>query len=224
MFGPGIVGARLIAPARSQARPTPRRYTDLCRQLLSGRAFACPPEPALQGRGAVQRTAACRSLAGRPLTAWLALALVLLTVAWALWPVRLVQVEDAQGLPLARLLLADDAPLQLSYVHSIYRQPAVEEFAVRADGLELVRLASPSVAVLEYYARPEPIVPDGEAHVIRPAPERYAALAVRVGAVGQRTLRYAGQILSLHGLAADGERVTLQVVQTPRLALLWPTR
>ena len=151
-------------------------------------------------------------------------ALGVILTTWALWPVRLVQVEDARGLPLARLPVADDALLQLSYVHSIHRQPAVEEFAVRADGLELVRLASPSVAVLEYYARPEPIVPDGEAHVIRPAPERHAPLAVRVGTVGQRTLRYAGQILPLHGLAADGERVTVQVVQTPRLALLWPTR
>ena len=141
---------------------------------------------------------------------------------WTLWPVPTLQVaNDTRGRPIARLVAEEGAPLHLSYVHSIYRQPAVEEFAVRAGGLELVRLASPSVAVLEYYARPEPIVPVGEVYAIQPAPELHPRLAVLVGEVGRRTVAYAGRELPLHRLAADGDRVTLQVGPAPRLALWW---
>jgi hypothetical protein len=148
------------------------------------------------------------------------LALCLGLVVWSLWPVRAVQiVNDTRQQTIARLAARDGAPLRLSYVHSIYQQPGSEEFAVQPDGLELVRLASPSVAVLEYYARPEPILLAGEAYEIRPQPQRYAQLSVRVGPVGRRTVVYAGHELALHELAADGDRVTLQVVQVPRLAL-----
>jgi hypothetical protein len=107
---------------------------------------------------------------------------------------------------------AADAPLQLRYVHSIYRQPGTEEFAVRPDGLYLVRLASPSTAVLEYYARPEPVTPTGTGFEIRLArPERFPSLSVLVSEGGQRTVVYAGHELPLHRLAGPGHRVSLSL-------------
>jgi hypothetical protein len=162
-----------------------------------------------------------RAIRSGPRAVPVALALCLGVAIWSLWPVRAVQIVNAtRQQTIARLAVRDGAPLRLSYVHSIYRQPGLEEFAVRPGGLELVRLGSPSVAVLEYYARPEPILPAGELYEIRPTPERYPELAVRVGPVGRRTVAYAGRELALHELAADGDRVTLQVVQMPRVALL----
>ena len=150
-----------------------------------------------------------------------AVVLCLGLLIWSLWPVRAVQiVNDTRQQTIARLAVEDRAPLRLSYVHSIYRQPGIEEFAVRPGGLDLVRLGSPSVAVLEYYARPEPIVAAGGLYEIRPAPQRYDQLSVRVGPVGRRTVVYAGHQLALHELAADGDRVTLEVVHLPRIALL----
>jgi len=174
-------------------------------------------------RGATRIRGARRIWGARRRGAALAAALALGLAAglWLLWPVRAVEItNDSARQPIARVAADDAAPLRLTYLHSIYRQPAAEEFTVRDEGLELVRLASPSVAVLEYYARPEPIVPSGGAYEIQPAPTLYRQLSVLVGAVGRRTVAYAGRELPLYQLAADGDRVSLHVGWTPRLALL----
>ena len=151
--------------------------------------------------------------------------LALLALLWWLWPERTVYVaNETRGQTIARLPVLDEAPLQLRYVHSVYRQPAAEEFRVRPDGLELVRLASPSVAVLEYYARAEPIAPAGEGYEIRIAGRQlYGRLSVLAGETGRRTVAYAGRELPLQCLAADGDRISLSVIRAPRLARLWPT-
>jgi hypothetical protein len=162
----------------------------------------------------------------------LGLALLLAVAIWAVWPQPTVRVVDATTrATLARLPIHDGAPLRLAYVHSIYRQPGVEEFAVGADGLALARIASPSLAVLEYYARPEPVAPAPEGYEIRiqpcdgPAPCAWQAaqptLSVLVSALGRRTLSYAGRELPLDELAAESGHVTLQVGWAPRLVLLW---
>ena len=155
--------------------------------------------------------------------AWLATAVGGLALAlWGLWPVSALEIANATThQTIARLAVAGDAPLRLTYRHSIYRAPAAEEFAVGEEGLDLVRLASPSPAVLEYYARSEPIVASGAGYEIRLAPERHAALALLASELGQRTVAYAGHELPLHHLAADGHRVTLRVVRAPRVTLLW---
>jgi hypothetical protein len=92
----------------------------------------------------------------------------------------------------------------------------VEEFAVTPAGLRLVRLASPSVAVLEYYARPEPIRPAPEGYEIRvlsgpPVPR----LSLLASETGQRTVRFGGRELALASLAGEGHRVSLAVTGAP---------
>jgi hypothetical protein len=132
-------------------------------------------------------------------------------------PAALHVVDEARGESIAVLPVAGDSLLELRYVHSVYHQPAVEEFAVRPDGLRLVRLTSPSVAVLEYYARPEPVTPTDTGFEIRLATaERYPRLEVLVGEVGQRTVVYAGRELPLYRLAGEGVRVGLTVTQGER--------
>lgn len=122
------------------------------------------------------------------------------------------------------LRAANGTSLQLSYVHSVYRQPAVEEFRLDERGLELVRLRSVSVPVLEYYARPEPIRPTGTEHVIELQPELHRELTILVSAMGRRTVAYAGCTLPLYELAGEGDRVRLAVAPVSRLTLLWRSR
>ena len=164
--------------------------------------------------------AVSRSAMAAPLVAIL-LAVLLAIVAWCAWPVTTVAiVDETTGTTLALIAAEGDATLRLSYVHSIYRQPGVEEFAVREDGLYLVRISSPSVAVLEYYARPEPIESTGSGYAIQVAPTIYQRLPVKAGPVGQRTVSYAGREIPLHERAGSGDRVTLSVARVPRL-LTW---
>jgi hypothetical protein len=144
---------------------------------------------------------------------------------WLNWPVPAVRLRHAaSGQELACVHARDGAPLRLAYVHSIYSAPAAEEFVVRRDALELVRLRSTSVPVLEYYQRREPIRASGADYTIEIAPERYTDLPVLVSALGQRTVHYDGRTWALPLLAADGETIRLTVERVPRLCTLWPHR
>ncbi len=167
----------------------------------------------------------------RPRLIALALVLVLAAASWALWPVPTLRLEHrTTGRVLALLPVEQGAFLRLSYVHSVYDRPGVEEFVVESGGLRLVRLTSPSAAVLEYYARPEPIVRDGEGYAIHvvacargtacdpPAPLRRLSLLASIE--GRRTLTYGGRELPLYQLAAPDGRIVLTVESAPRMALL----
>ena len=140
----------------------------------------------------------------------------------AVWPVLALEIVDTgSGHVLARLAVAEATPVRLSYVHTLDRAPASEEFVVRAGRLELVRLHSPSAAVLEYYARPEPIRPAPEGYAIDLAGESYAELPVLASATGQRTVHCCGRVVALAALAGDGARVVLRVARWPRVVVLW---
>lgn len=140
----------------------------------------------------------------------------------AAWPVPALEIVDpASGHVHVRLAVAEATPVRLAYLHSLYRAPGSEEFVVRDGRLELVRLRSPSEAVLEYYARPEPIrlAPDG--YAIDVAGPAYAELPVLASATGQRTVHCCGRVVALASLAGDGARVVLRVAQRPRVVVLW---
>ena len=142
---------------------------------------------------------------------------------WLNWSVSAVRLRHGgRGQDLACVLARNGAPLQLTYVHSIYSVPAAEEFVVRTDALELVRLRSASVPVLEYYQRREPIRANGADYTIEIAAERFTDLPVLVSALGQRTVHYDGRTWALPLLAADGETIRLSVDRVPRLCTLWP--
>ena len=142
---------------------------------------------------------------------------------WLAWPVPAVRLRHSTGgQNLACVAARDGAPLQLTYVHSIYGVPASEEFVVRPDALELVRLRSASIPALEYYQRREAIRHSGADYTIEIAPERFTEVPVLVSALGQRTVHYDGRTWELPRLAADGETVRLTVERAPRLCTLWP--
>ena len=148
-----------------------------------------------------------------------------MAAAWLVWPVPVVRLRnDTRGADLACVHARVGQPLRVTYIHSIYRAPAAEEFVIGDGRLELVRLRSTSLPVLEYYARREPIQPFGAEHVIDVPSERHSELPVLVSALGQRTVHYDGRVWALAQIAADGDRVRLTVERAPRLCALWPHR
>ncbi|GIW12351.1 MAG: hypothetical protein KatS3mg061_3408 [Dehalococcoidia bacterium] len=139
--------------------------------------------------------------------------------AWLAWPTPVVVIrEEGSGQLVARLAAA--SPLRMTYLHSLIKQPGEEEFQVEAGGLRLVRLASPSAAVLEYYARSEPIERDGDRYVVWVRGETPQALAVLASARGQRTVVVGEHRLPLHQLVPHGTPLRIGVEHWPRL-LTW---
>ena len=106
----------------------------------------------LRGDGAVRRP--------RAIWAGLAASGALAAVAVGLWAwtargdgALAVVVRDADGAAVTTRALGPDGGFALAYRHSMYRAPAEERFAVEpGGGLRLTSIASPSQAVLDYYA------------------------------------------------------------------------
>ena len=65
---------------------------------------------------------------------------------------RAVVVRDTAGDVVAREALPPEGDFVLAYRHSYYRAPARELFRAERAGFALRALASPSAAVLDYYA------------------------------------------------------------------------
>jgi hypothetical protein len=92
----------------------------------------------------------------------------------------------------------------LAYRHSVYRVGAEERFRAAGDGaFVLESIASPSEAVLDYYALDGTRARRGGIWVLRPArPPRFDGMALAGTAVGRRTLVVAGRRTPLW--ASDG--------------------
>jgi Domain of unknown function (DUF1850) len=88
----------------------------------------------------------------------------------------------------------------LEYVHSYYRRPARETFRVVEGGFELVAIASPSEAVLDYYEIEGSRARRGGWWTLRPArAPRFGTLALAATRVGRRTLVADGRRAPLYG-------------------------
>jgi hypothetical protein len=109
-----------------------------------------------------------------------------------------VVARTAGGERVAELRVADTFALE--YVHSYYRQPARETFRLRPEGFELVAIASPSAAVLDYYEVEGERTRRGGWWTLRPArPARFRTLALAATDVGRRTLVAGGRRAPLYG-------------------------
>jgi hypothetical protein len=145
--------------------------------------------------------------------------LATLGAGWLLAPTpALVLTDDRTGAVLA--WLPADGPVTMRYVHSLVRQPAAEVFAVEPAGLRLVRLVSPSEAVLEYYARVEPIRPLGDAFVIEVVGEAARPLTALASALGRRSVESGGRAVVLHEVAPHGTPIRLTIETRPRALTL----
>ena len=100
----------------------------------------------------------------------------------------------------------------ITYRHSIYLQPVVEEFSVGAGGdLVLTGVRSDSGAVLEYFG-----FSDSRPFHAMNRPMR--AIVFRVAMEGAQTLTLGGKRISFLGLGDPGDRITLRLADVSMAA------
>ncbi|MHB1024202.1 MAG: hypothetical protein ACYC24_00675 [Desulfobacteria bacterium] len=112
--------------------------------------------------------------------------------------------NDARGI-VARYPVNPGDAFAITYRHSIYLQPVVEEFSVGAGGdLVLTGVRSDSGAVLEYFG-----FNDSRPFHAMNRPMR--SIVFRVAMEGAQTLALGGRRISFLGLGDPGDRITLRL-------------
>jgi hypothetical protein len=109
-----------------------------------------------------------------------------------------VVVADEQGRRVASLPLPAAGRFALRYRHSVYRAEVTETFALTPGGFQLVAVASPSDAVLDFYDLEGRRRSDGRWRRLEPTgTPSLASLPVLATEVGRRTLVVGDQTLPL---------------------------
>lgn len=124
-----------------------------------------------------------------------------------------VVVRDQRGHQVATAQLPRSGRFTLRYLHSVYRAPVTETFAAGpGHRFRLVAVASPSQAVLDYYAMDGRRGSDGG--WLRLEPERsppLEALPVLATEVGRRTLEVGQRRLPLYATGRPPAHLVLSV-------------
>ena len=129
------------------------------------------------------------------------------STGWAAGPdAWLVLSGDEPERVLACLPLGAGAPFYLEFVNSLYLVPVRESFVYQAgEGLFVIRVESPSVAVFEYYG----LIPEkpGTARLRRSLAE------IRLRSMDYRNhrLTVGDKRLALKGVVADGQMLIIRV-------------
>ena len=136
------------------------------------------------------------------------LSLLLLAAAGAVFlfrPATVLEFENAgQGI-VARYPVNTGEAFSITYQHSIYLQPVVEEFSVGPGGeLVLTGVRSESGAVLEYFG-----FSDSRPFHAMNRPMR--TIVFRVAVKGAQTLTLGGGRISFLDLGDPGDRITLRL-------------
>jgi hypothetical protein len=122
-----------------------------------------------------------------------------------------IVVRDEQGSVVARADLPASGGFGLAYRHSYYGAPARELFTVSGHELRLRAIASPSAAVLDYYALAGQRRRDGEWLRLVPAERRrYERLPLIATATGRRTLLVGGERIPLYAREARHLTITAE--------------
>jgi len=145
-------------------------------------------------------------------------------VALALLPQRSVVAVSGDGGVVAARQLPASGRFDVSYLHSYYRVEAVESFrAATGGGFDLVGVASPSEAVLDYYGLAGSRHRDGGWLRLDPrAPPHFTALPLAATPLGRRTLVVGGDQIGLAG--AGTAHVTIRVHRRPWLLAVLASR
>jgi len=136
------------------------------------------------------------------------LPLLLLAVAggaFLSWPATVLEFENAGRGIVARYPVKRGDAFSITYQHSIYRQPVVEEFSVGPGGeLVLTGVRSESGAVLEYFG-----FSDSRPFHAMNRPMR--TIVFRVAVEGPQTLTLGGRRISFLRLGDPGDRITARL-------------
>ena len=120
-------------------------------------------------------------------------------------PATVLEFENAGRGVVARYPVNTGDTFTITYQHSIYRQPVVEEFSVGSGGeLVLTGVRSESGAVLEYFG-----FSDSRPFHAMNRPMR--TIVFRVAMDGAQMLTLDGRRISFLGLGDPGDRITVRL-------------
>ena len=120
-------------------------------------------------------------------------------------PATVLEFENAGRGIVARYPVKAGDAFSITYQHSIYRQPVVEEFSVGTGGeLILTGVRSDSGAVLEYFG-----FSDSRSFHAMNRPMR--TIVFRVAMEGAQMLTLDGRRISFLGLGDPGDRITVRL-------------
>ena len=136
------------------------------------------------------------------------LPLLLLAAAGAVFlfrPTTVLEFENAGRGIVARYPVNTGEAFSITYLHSIYRQPVVEEFSVAPGGdLVLTGVRSESGAVLEYFGF-------SDSRPFHAMNRTMRTIVFRVAMEGAQTLTLGGRRIPFLGLGDPGDRITLRL-------------
>ncbi len=125
--------------------------------------------------------------------------------AFLYWPATVLEFENAGRGVVARYPVKTGDAFSITYQHSIYRQPVVEEFSVGPGGeLVLTGVRSESGAVLEYFG-----FTDSRPFHAMNRPMR--TIVFRVAVEGAQTLSLGDRRVSFMRLGDPGDRITVRL-------------
>jgi len=120
-------------------------------------------------------------------------------------PATVLEFENAGRGVVARYAVNTGDSFSITYQHSTYRQPVVEEFSVGPGGeLVLTGVRSESGAILEYFG-----FSDSRPFHAMNRPMR--TIVFRVAVEGAQLLTLGGRQISFLGLGDPGDRITLRL-------------
>ena len=126
-------------------------------------------------------------------------------VAFLFRPATVLEFENTGRGVVARYAVKEGDAFSITYQHSIYRQPVVEEFSVGPGGeLVLTGVRSDSGAVLEYFG-----FSDSRPFHALNRPMR--TIVFRVAMEGAQTLTLGGRRISFLRLGDPGDRIALRL-------------
>ncbi len=136
------------------------------------------------------------------------------------WPVTVLEFENAERGAVVRYHVETGDAFSITYRHSIYRQPVVEEFSVGRDGeLVLTGVRSESGAVLEYFGF-------DDSRPFHPMNRPMRTIVFRVAVEGAQTLTLGGRRISFLSLGDPGDRITVRLATASAAArgIEWAVR
>ena len=120
-------------------------------------------------------------------------------------PANVLEFENAGRGTVARYPVKSGDAFSITYQHSIYRQPVVEEFSVGPGGeLVLTGVRSESGAVLEYFGF-------GDSRPFHAMNRPMRTIVFRVAMEGAQVLTLGGRQISFLELGAPGDRITVRL-------------
>jgi hypothetical protein len=127
--------------------------------------------------------------------------------AFLIKKVLVLQIVNTDRTQKLYIWVTPHSPFTLAYVHSIYLEPASEEFEVE-EGEEIILkgVSTKSPAVAHYYG-----FEDGRGYY--PVNARMKSFALRLGMSNPQRLYYGNQTIPLQEIGEKGDRLEVRVVR-----------